>query len=90
MFIMFKENQFLKESHSELLCLHCSKLGLITVQIVVIEDRKKAIEEKDEDETKETETNVFTNWSSSKRNELTVDKALMKETQVTTSNFPTS
>ncbi|XP_044497905.1 uncharacterized protein LOC123219986 [Mangifera indica] len=49
--------------------------------IVVIEDRKKAIEEKDDDETKETETNVFTNWSSSKRNELTVDKALMKETQ---------
>ncbi|XP_031257489.1 uncharacterized protein LOC116115478 [Pistacia vera] len=56
-------------------------LSIVFVQIAVLEERKKVVEEKDEDEMKESETNVFTHWSSSKSNELTVDEALKKETQ---------
>ncbi|KAK0602765.1 hypothetical protein LWI29_036766 [Acer saccharum] len=49
--------------------------------IVVLEERKKILEEKVEDEAKESETNLFTDLSTSKTNEMISETALTNETQ---------
>ncbi|KAK4849984.1 hypothetical protein QYF36_002645 [Acer negundo] len=49
--------------------------------IVVLEERKKILEEKVDDEAKESETNLFTDLSTSKTNEMNSETALKNETQ---------
>ncbi|TXG67474.1 hypothetical protein EZV62_008749 [Acer yangbiense] len=55
--------------------------------IVVLEERKKILEEKVEDEAKESETNLFTDLSTSKTNEMNSETALMNETQTMSGPF---
>ncbi|KAK2639841.1 hypothetical protein Ddye_027636 [Dipteronia dyeriana] len=50
--------------------------------IAVIEERKKILEEKVEDEAKESETNLFTALSTSKTNEMNSETALNCETEL--------
>lgn len=53
------------------------------MQIAVLQEQKKAFSEKDEDEARESETIMFTAQHNSETNELNIDEALTKETQVT-------
>ncbi|KAL5737541.1 hypothetical protein ACOSP7_030302 [Xanthoceras sorbifolium] len=54
--------------------------------IAVLEERKKALEEKVEEEARESETNLFTDLSTSKTIEMNSETALKKETQTQDSN----
>ncbi|KAK3199829.1 hypothetical protein Dsin_023244 [Dipteronia sinensis] len=56
--------------------------------IAVLEERKKILEEKVEDEAKESETNLFTALSTSKTNEMNRETALKNKTQVRHLNLP--
>lgn len=55
------------------------------VQVAVLEEQKKPVLEKDEDEAREIETNMLNVQLNSETSEVKVDRTLTKETQVTKS-----
>lgn len=57
------------------------------MQIAVLEEQKKAVEEKVEEQIGEGETNTVTPSSASETKEPTMDEDLQQETEVSHSNF---